>query len=145
MQVLLKRNYLNGLRISQTQKLEPPRKTPSYHSHWQWKSWIKTQKRSISASLTSSWLALYVFLFISVHSFKSLCSTSTSNFCSSERGAASLSKKAGVTHAIESCKAVHCRPVFLFIFIKSGQCVHCFQADNLRSLVSKGILLDKSN
>ena len=76
---------MNGLRISQTQKLEPPYKTPSY------------TKASIPSSLTSSWFALYVFLFISVHSFKSFCSTSTSNFCSSERGASSLSKKAGVT------------------------------------------------
>ena len=58
---------------------------------------METLKPSISASLTSSWFALYVFLFISVHSFKSFCSTSTSNFCSSERGASSLSKKEGVT------------------------------------------------
>ena len=92
MKVLLKKNYLNGLRISQTQKLEPPYKTPSY------------TKASIPSSLTSSWFALYVFLFISVHSFKSFCSTSTSNFCSSERGAASLSKKAGVTHVIDYVK-----------------------------------------
>lgn len=40
--------------------------------------------------LTNSWLARYILRFERVHSFKSFRSTSSSNFCSSVRGAANL-------------------------------------------------------